>query len=707
MGSKHFLPFVFLALLLLAQAFLALSSVQGKSATYDEPTHMAYGQRALEQGTLARGDNRFDATMPVSVLNVWVARQAQEAQGSAGGQQEPLSRSQRLFWARTATVALSALLTVLVFCWARELFGSTGGLMAAFLAALCPNLLAHGQLVTTDLALTLGIFGASYAFWRWQTKPTLGRATVAAVALGLAQLTKVTALFLLPIFLLLLLWQMAWTLKGWDPGGAWRWLRQRAGQGLLIGLGALFVLNLGFGFEGSGKSLRELSPQSERLQALAGLPLVGRLPLPLPAPYVEGLDLVAVDMARERWSYCLGKYSGTGFPYYYLVAFGGKVPPAFFGLLLLALGLTLAGQLRAPAAEAALALPVVFFSVYLSLFFQFQIGLRHLLPIFPFLYVSVARLARWRPARRPLVAVIWLLLAGFGWSSLWIYPHYLAYFNRFAGGPLGGWRWLIDSNLDWGQDRGAARFLYPQRSPVPVTEDPGAPMAGRLLVSVNRLVGLKPQQAATYAWLRNHFQPVDHVGYSYQVFDVSEKELQACCADAFVPLPEPEGNLAPLGRPIAGAQGRPVERLERLVDGSLGSGSPVDAAASAPVRGRPAEGWFGIDWGAEEKLVDRVVAYPQRALKGPRSRRGRASEVAVEIWQKGHWQEVAGSRRENLDGGAVDIRFAAVRTRRLRLKVRVDRDHRGRLGGKGAMEIACLELAVYGPEAAVTEVTEP
>lgn len=686
-------------------AFLEISSLRTKSTTYDEGTHLAYGSRGLEQRTFERDRNSFDATMPVSVLNAWVADVLR-------GEGEE-SRRQKIFRARLATVALSLVLAVLVFLWAFELYGPRAGLVAAFLCALSPNILAHGRLVTTDLALALGFFAATYAFWRYLRAPSPGRLAVAGLAFGLAQLAKITAAFLIFIFLLILAWRVwqAWQSSGQGNPPDRKGSPMRSLGRELLALGALcasavLVVNAGFGFEGTFTPLSNYSFQSERLQNLQQVPFLGALPLPAPVPFVQGVDLVSLDMARDRWTYCLGKYHTQGVWYYYLVAFALKVPIPMLLMLGLSLGLLLrdegSGEESAGSASATatvfLLVPTVFLWVYLSGFYQYQIGLRHLLPVFPFLFVFVARLANLRFRRWPRVWpwALGLLLVAYGWSSWSIYPHFLAYFNGLAGGPEKGGQYLIDSNLDWGQDRAQARHVYAAESPVPVTIEPRAPMAGRLLVGVNNLVGLKPKGAKKYAWLRENFEPVDHVGYSYKVYDVSLEALQQCCPEVFRPLPDGEGNLAPLGRPIGRSKGSELELLDRLNDQSLGTGAPTYAAISTPAVTSPVGGWFGIDW-REKQVVDRLRAYPALFLEGRDRQRFLASDLVAESWDGSGWVEIPGTRVVGNTAAMVEMTFSPIETKRVRLRVLRARNHKGRLAETGTFRIACLELAVFGP----------
>jgi len=685
--------------LLAIMAVAEISSLRGKSPTYDEATHHAYGQRGVHQGTFDRGHSKFDATMPISALNVLGA-------DLVLGAGEPADFAKRLFWARLPTVVLSLLLVAVVFAWAAELFGRAAALMAAFLCALSPNILAHGRLVTTDIALTLAFFSATYLFWRYLRAPSRGRLAAAGLAFGFAQLTKITALFLVVIFFLLI------ALRAFD-----RWRRGREATAVdgslpreLLALGglcvfAMVIVNAGFLFEGTFSSLADYDFKSERMQHLQQVRGLRCLPLPAPVPFVQGVDMVSYDMARDRWTYCLGEHRPQGFWYYYLVAYGLKVPISMLLLLVLAVGGRFYRKGRIDRKSQGwgddlfLWVPSAFLFVYLSLFYQYQIGLRHLLPIFPFLFVFVSRLAVVEP-RRWRRFWVWgrgLLLVSYAWSSFSIYPHYLAYFNELRGGPEEGWRYLVDSNLDWGQDQARARYIYAKNSPVPVYIEPKRRMAGRILVSVNRLAGLKPKWKNRYAWLRENFEPVDHVGYSWKVYDISEDDLRRCCADSFQPLPAAEGNLAPLGKPIGRSKDSKIEQLELLNDQSLGAGAPIDAAVSQPYRGRPMGGWFGIDWGKDPQVIDRIRAYPSVRAWGRYRKKFLALDLVVDRWDGSAWREIPGTRISGNEATEVEIRFPPVRTTKIRLRILKARNNKGLVSDQGRFRIACLELAAFGP----------
>ncbi|HVT61454.1 MAG TPA: glycosyltransferase family 39 protein [Thermoanaerobaculia bacterium] len=689
MERSRWLPRSLSAALLVLFLVRGLLAMRADGTTVDEPYHLLYAQRALTAGTFLREKDLFNSKMPVSVLNA--------AAPAIAGRGRTLSWPDQLFAARLPTLLLAVLLGCLVWRWAHLLFGAWSATLALFLYTFCPNILAHAHLVTTDLATALAVCAATYFFWRYLERPGRGRLALAAAAFGLAQLTKTTALFLFPIFALIVLPRMLrGTIRPIRPIRALR----AAALLLVFALAAILALNLGFLGEGSFTPLARYKLVSQELQSVASTPLLRDIPLPLPHAYVEGLDMVVRDASAEAWSYLHGRYSQQGFRSYFLLAFLVKVPLATQLLLAAALWLWGSGRIRAPGAEDCLLVPVAVLLVYFSLLFKLQIGLRFILPVFPFLFVFAARVAapevrgrlagsRWKTVLAVL-PLLWLAA-----SSLSIHPHYLAYFNELAGGPANGWRWLIDSNLDWGQDGEYVRQVYVRRSPIRVFIDPSGPLAGRIAVNVSNLVGWDPAAAQRHAWLRDHFKPIAAIGYSWQVFDVTEHDLAACCAG----LPREwvvddlAGDLALRGEPFAQGDGVNARFPDRLNDGLLGANEPVDAARTTPPQPQPVRASFGVTWPTAQTL-GRVVAFPGFNSRGPLRNKFLALDYRFQSWDGAKWRDIPGTRVTGNRAWRVEHRFPPIHTRGIRLVVERERNERGTME-PGGFRAACLELAAY------------
>lgn len=677
------LPWALLILFVLR----GLAAMQADGTTVDEPLHLSYGERGLTAGTFIRTNGTLNSKMPVSVLNA-----LPEIVANRHG---TLSWERVLFIARLPSLLLGVLLGWLVWSWARVLFGLRGGALALLLYTFCPNVLAHGHLVTTDISTVLAMFGAAYAFWRYLDRPGRGRLLVAVAAFGLAQLTKTTAAFLFPIFALIL----ALRLRSRKD------LLRAAGLLLLMALGALVILNAGFLGEGTGTPLKSYAHRgytfvSPGFQSLAATPILRDLPLPLPYPYVQGIDMVARDAHAPYWTYLRGRYSDTGFRSYFLWASLVKVPVATQLLLLLALGLWASGRLRAPGAEDFLLVPVAFLLVYFSLLFRLGIGIRYILPVFPFLFVFTGRVAAFRPSspvwQRWQPAAVGALICWLAVSSFSVHPHYLSYFNEIAGGPANGWRWLLDSNIDWGQDDEYVRQVYVPRSPVHVRLNTSAPIAGRIAVDLNHLFGIDPDIGERFAWLRENFRPVAKIRQTWWVFDVTTADLDRCCPDRPGVIESPDDDLALVGQAFAGAEaeGVKVRFEEQLNDGSLGGNDAADPARTLPPRRRPVKAWFGVLW-TEAQTVGRVVAYPGFNVQGPGARKFLALDYVFQSWDGREWHDIPGTRVTGNQEIRVEHRFPPLRALGIRLLIERERNAEGAESPTGGFRAACLEIAAY------------
>ena len=379
--------------------------------------------------------------------------------------------------ARLACVPLSLLGCWVCYRWAGELYGQGAALLATLLWCSCPNILANGSMITPDLGATsLGLL-ACYLFWRWISAPTWPRAAASGLALGLADLSKTTWV------ILWVLWPALTLITAVTRRVPVRTLSSWMTQVAACLSVSVYVVNLGYAFEGSFQPLGSYAFRSDSLAGtragrdpygfgnrFAHTPLAA-LPVPLPHNYLLGVDVQKCDFDEGKLSYLRGAYSRQGWWYYYLYALLVKVPLGSWGLLALAGGSRLWCDRRGRwLDQACLVLPAVAVLVVVSAHSGINRHLRYALPIFPFAFIWTSRVARGlgnRPA--------WFKGAGvacLGWSiasSLSAYPHSLAFFNELAGGPEGGHNHLLESNIDWGQDKFALRHWltdHPEARPL-------------------------------------------------------------------------------------------------------------------------------------------------------------------------------------------------------------------------------------------------
>lgn len=471
-----------LALLLFAAFALAAGSAAQKSVTVDEFQGLPLGL-----ATLKTGDAHLGVTNPLlpSVLAALplLATSAQfdpapvaeyTSSWQTGGQflrENALSpgipaENRGLYHdyfllGRLVSIAVLLATCYLTYGYARSLYGPLAGLVAAALCCLSPNLLAHGPLVTPDIYLTAAIVGSLWAFDRLLRKPVAKSALVLGLALGLAALAKLTGILLLGIFpgLLAAMQLAAWLRPSREKSAAedvdfadWKriWLALLAAC-----VSAIVVINLAYLGSGSCTRLGDYEFASRQLQFFQRH-LPAWLPVALPRFFFLSID---AQWAEEGYTaYLLGEFNEQGFYYYYLVGLLVKTPLPV--LILAALACCWGGPVR--RREWLLLGTSAALFCFFSLARHKNIGMRYVLFVEPVLAIWVARLAAvsaWKTAARHSricwatgVGCICLLAA-----NLSIWPDYLAWFNWASGGPNHGHDYLLDSNLDWGQDLIALR----------------------------------------------------------------------------------------------------------------------------------------------------------------------------------------------------------------------------------------------------------
>jgi 4-amino-4-deoxy-L-arabinose transferase-like glycosyltransferase len=328
----------------------------------------------------------------------------------------PEDRGDRLLDLSRLMMVLTALvLGWFVYLWSRSLYGEAASILAVVLFSFCPNILAHARLITPDITVTTFSFIALYYFWRLLRNDSMGDAVLGGFCFGLALLSKFTSLLLWPVCLVLvLLWRAeTQTLK-------WR-------KPLLFAAIAVGIVCLGYGMD--------------------------------PRPYFAGISEQQGHAQEASPVFLMGRYAG-GWWDYFLVAFLLKTPLAALLFLAIAAVLFVNNALKGRwIDEAFLLLPAVTVFYFFSLN-DVQVGLRYVLPACPFLFVFASQAAQLLVSNAFRMALYLAALAWYIGASCCIHPHYLAYFNELAGGPDHGWKYLVDSNLDWGQDlKGLKRFM--------------------------------------------------------------------------------------------------------------------------------------------------------------------------------------------------------------------------------------------------------
>jgi hypothetical protein len=524
------------AILLLAPGalFLVLAGLGAGAdyATYDERPFLHYGLLHLE-GPVPR-KQVFNSKLPVTALHAIPVALGERSRGAAFDAHDPPDMAPwALAPARGVGVRLGVIFVLAMGLAGRWLAGPRAGAAAGLLAALEPNGLAHFHYVTADGGATLASFLLILACVNLARRRRARDAALAGVCLGLVLLCKFMLVVLAPLALLALAFESRLATAG--P----RWTGRRAAA-CLAAAALATIVTIDAGFLGRGlPGHLPLVPRSHKVSLLATA--IGQAPLPLPTSYLEGLDWTAGDEEQGASFgnlYLLGhlQTDRRGFPAYYLVTLGLKLPLAILALFALALsGVALAGRRWLPRfAAIATGDRVVIWTIalgyllFLSLFNRAQIGVRHALPVVgPLLLEAGTALAALRAGSAASRATAFVLVVWLGASVVSYAPDFLPYTNELILDRKLAFESIADSNLDWGQSRQALRdwLLAEKDARRDVTFEPGRPVAGRVVVGINALVGVtgSPER---YAWLRA-LTPVSHVRNAYLVFDVRPDELPA------------------------------------------------------------------------------------------------------------------------------------------------------------------------------------
>jgi hypothetical protein len=549
-------PSVLAGVLLLLFVVHASSASLIKTPTYDEPVHIGAGLSYLRTREFKVNLQHPPLLKELVALPLLAAgvRGPVSAEGWAAlGPVAPAAfqwelgnavlfandPARVLFWSRLPLLLLTALLGWVLWAWGRAMLGPAAGLSALLLFAFDPGLLAHGALVTTDTGCAALSTLCLFALWRYLRERTPRRLLLCGVALGAALAAKFSALLLLPIVAVLLLFATR-EASATPAARAAPDVGDDHAQPDAAGDHARRLL-------GAGAALLAVTAVAVLVVAVVYL---GRNPW----LYVEGLRLVNADHNPDYWPFMAGQFRPRFWSYYVVVYLLKEPLPS---IVLAAVGvwaIVRRGAAR-PIDRAFLILPpLAFVGAYTAL--SHDLGLRYLIPALPFLHLlggaGLAALLQRGLRGRMLggVLVVWL-----GLGSLGIYPDHLSYFNEAAcalaaparigldGGSRCGTSWLDDSNVDWGQGLGQlAVWLAQHPSPAPVwlayfgsvpperygvraqpldaRELQRPPPPGRYVLSAHVFARLRGALAARGAgWLLSQ-SPSAVVGHAYYVFDV-------------------------------------------------------------------------------------------------------------------------------------------------------------------------------------------
>ncbi len=470
-----------MGLLLTLHVFLALSAMSRRGFCIDES-----GNLALGYSEWVTHDYRVD-TANGDLIKRWASLPLLVTRPHfSGGPKDPYWRDgeyfklgeefffrsgnnpDRLLLAgRAMAVLFSAALGFLVYAASRQLFGTLGGLLSLLLYALCPVILAHAAMITSDMSLALTLSAATFLVWRLLHRVTWGALAMSGAVTGLLFLAKLTAVLILPItgalLILRLLRNDPWSI---ELGARIRIWPQRGRQLLLVvalcafhvaAAASIIWANYEFRYAGSSapgdtrlawtEQLADPHPVSPAIRSSLDFLFGHRL---LPEGFLRGVSATVLRNQR-RLSFMHGHWSYAGWRTFFPYAFAIKTPLLLFVIL----GLGAWSWCHCPDKRDLLyrSSPwwVMAIAVMLAASLEhIDIGHRHILAVYPALYV-LAGAAVLRVAAKPWWGLLLgAAILGFSATSFYARPDYLAYVNVLGGGMGNGYRDLTDGSEDWG-----------------------------------------------------------------------------------------------------------------------------------------------------------------------------------------------------------------------------------------------------------------
>lgn len=564
----------FVAILLLAlMFFLMIFSSLDDSATFDEVAHIGAGYTYLTEL-----DGRLNPEHPPIIKNLsalplifmsaggglnfsvnqpfWTWENVNDRQWAAGNSllyESGNDADKILFYSRLPIMILAIVFGFILFWWTRKNYGTSPALLTLFLFVLSPTFLAHSRYVTTDLGATMAFFLSVIFFINFLEKNDRKSAIYFGIILGLSLLVKFSLVILLPFFIVVTVGYLVFSKS----------FRTKKVQDILLVFIIAFIAMYLFyipnvwnypleqNLVDAKYTLGNYKTAKFAPKIVYSL-LSSKLTQPV-GQYLHGFLMVAQRTSGGNSAYFLGEISNKGWVHYFPTLFLTKEHISLYLLIIFAVIISFKkfSEVRLPKISLKTAVFLSFIAYYWawSLWSPLNIGVRHILPTFPFIYILISKpIVEWIKNGVFKKIIISILLFWMTLEIIFVYPYFLSYYNQFAGGWKIGYKIATDSNYDWGQDLkrlrdwtaqngvskiyldyfggGSPDYYFSERYMPPLTSfyfgtthepwryEKGPPPSGSYFaISANSLVGAED----LYYWLKNK-KPVARAGSSIFIF---------------------------------------------------------------------------------------------------------------------------------------------------------------------------------------------
>lgn len=520
-GKKSILAWSLACLILSIFGCVVVATMAALAATADEPNYLDAGHTILAKGWVTE-NTRLHGPLPFYANQLLIG--VHSAEGATLANLDP----ELLFLGRLGMLPFALLTGALVFLWARQVFGNTGGLFALCCYVTNPLMIGYGALLVVDMAYSASMLLALFLLFHFLLQPSIGRAVALGLGLGTALATKYLILLVAPV----VLFSAAIRMRRIGPA---------LGIALMTGVIALLTLHAWYGFTVGTATTDPSNYESDLISGLVELPVLGWLVTLLPEPFLAGVDFqLSINDSYDR-TFLNGKVA-AGHWDYFLWSFLLKTPEWTILLGTWILLRRVPGWLlkRGSAQEWALAWTVVpsglVLMIYLSFFARLQLGVRYMLPVFSLLFIlfgaSLLEPLLRRISRSVLVGIAALLLALQGWDLWSTWPNLIAYYNTSAGGQAYSYKHFIDSNSDWLQlrDRGLVLLQKSEGEELQIIIRDQGPRFGRIAIYVTQFGKRDPLDLSrSYHWL-DPFTAERNLDAAWWVFEVTPESWEGIIA---------------------------------------------------------------------------------------------------------------------------------------------------------------------------------
>ncbi|MCY7421624.1 MAG: glycosyltransferase family 39 protein [Chitinophagaceae bacterium] len=517
---------------LILLAFLLLHTIASfyyishQNITFDEPDYIEYAKRWLH-GHPERIKPIDDSKSPLIAV-CWLPRAVRQII-NPNYQLNDYGRKDQAE-GRYIMILFSLITALYVYKWCRQLYGEKGWLLPLLLLLFDPLYLSYSTLISTDLACGAFLVASLYHFNKYLVHQSQKDFWLCAVVTGIGIVTKATLLFLLLLLPLLSICFHAYTHR-------FKQLRslKAISKTLAFCCIILLVINCAYYFRNTFMLFGNYHFESAFLNDLKHHNWLRRLAIPLPQAWVQQLDMLkahadigATTPAKTyNGVYLFGTLNLTGgFWYYYLVLLFYKLPLGTLVLLLSCVPLFIQNFTKEGFVKRYmfLVIPILFFWIILSFFNNFQTGIRHILLIFPLLFIGLGFLFKklttaarvWQLAAAGLVAYTFITVALY-------YPFIIPYTNEFVTNKQTVYRKIYDSSIDYGQsDSSLSQFLQEHLEYQPATVNPST---GKHAVLMKQMFNTYLPGSGNYKWYRA-LEPVGNYRYTILLFDITKQDLE-------------------------------------------------------------------------------------------------------------------------------------------------------------------------------------